>query len=254
MMVNAPDPLTTSEEHPDLVYGKSYLEWKGWDEDTFAKVGSLDAIYFDAELSRARFKPAGNIEILEIGFGNGSFLAYAKSKGWNAVGTEVNDFLVEMATRRGLNAIHANDLNTLTEGAFDLVVAFDVLEHIPQDHLLEFVRSLAKTLRPGGLLLARFPNADSPFGLLNQNGDMTHLTAIGLGKVRYLSRELDMNLVFFGGQAVPVICGKAVRSLRRLAGVALFKVVDSFVNKVFFPNDPIAFCSSNVVMVLQATR
>ncbi|WP_419805471.1 class I SAM-dependent methyltransferase [Terriglobus sp.] len=254
MMVNGPDPLTTSEEHADLHYGKSYLGWKGWDDDNFAKVSRAEIFYFDAELRRAGFKPTSQIRVLEIGFGNGSFLAYAKTKGWNAIGTEVNDFLVEMATRRGLYAIHALDLNALDDGAFDLVVAFDVLEHIPQNYLLDFVKSLVRKLKPGGLFIARFPNADSPFGLLNQNGDMTHLTALGLGKVRYLSRELGMRVVFFGGQAVPLIRNEAFRSLRRIAGLALFKVVDIFVNKVFYPNDPIAFCSSNVVMVLQATR
>ena len=252
MMVNGPDPLTPSDDHTDLVYGRTYLEWKGWDEQNFARAGKLEISYFDAELKRAGFKADSRTEVLEIGFGNGSILAYAKTKGWNAVGTEVNEFLVEMATRRGLNAIHANDLAGLKQASFDLVVAFDVLEHISQDHLLGFVRDLVNKVKPGTLLLARFPNADSPFGLLNQNGDITHLSAIGLGKARYLARELGLELVFFGGQAVPV-AGSAMRSLRRVGGLALFKLIDTVVNRVFFPNDPIAFCSSNAVMVLRVS-
>ena len=254
MTGKGPRPTAESEEHADLAYGKSYLEWKGWDERSFAKAGNLQTCYFDAELSRANFKPSDKCEVLEIGFGNGSFLAYAKSKGWSAVGTEMNAVLVEMATRSGLNAIHANDLETLKDGTFELVVAFDVLEHIPPDHLLAFVQSLTRLLKPGGLFLARFPNADSPFGLLNQNGDVTHRNAIGQGKVRQLNRELNLKLIFFGGQAVPLNCGDVSRSLRRVLGLALFKLVDSVVNRIFFPNDHISFCSSNVVMVLQAAE
>lgn len=254
MKVNGPDPLTAPGDEDGTAYGKSYLGWKGWDEENFGKVGDLETCYFDAELKRASLDLQRKIEVLEIGFGNGSFLAYVKNRGWNAVGTEINGVLVEMATRRGLNAIHSDDLNTLKEGSFDLVVAFDVLEHISPDHLLDFVRSLLRMLKPGGVLLARFPNADSPFGLLNQNGDITHLTAIGLGKVRYLARELDAKLVFFGGQAIPINCGSVLRSVRRFCGVAMFKIVDAFVNSVFFPNDRISFCSPNVVMILQAAR
>lgn len=250
MTVNGPDPLEPDEAHSDTAYGRTYLEWKGWDEQNFAQAGSLETSYFNAELKRAGFGARQRPHVLEIGFGNGSFLAYASANGWNATGTEVNRFLVEMATHRGLNAIHADDLNTLADGTFDLVAAFDVLEHIPQENLLEFVRGLVCKLKPEGLLLARFPNADSPFGLVNQNGDITHLSAIGLGKVRYLARELDLKLVFYGGQAVPVT-GSLLRSLRRVSGLALFKTVDSIVNRIFFPNDHVAFCSSNAVMVLQ---
>ncbi len=247
-------PVIAPEEPADSAYGQSYLEWKGWEEANFAKAGSLETAYFDAELKRSGFTATETSRVLEIGFGNGSFLAYARNKSWNTVGTEVNEFLVRMAKARGLTAIHADELDTLESSSFDLIVAFDVLEHIPPSGLLAFVQELVTLLRPGGLLLARFPNADSPFGLLNQNGDITHLTAIGLGKVRYLNRELETNLVFFGGQAVPLHGGSVTRSLRRMLGLALFKVADAFVNRVFFSNDHIAFCSSNVVMVLQVPR
>lgn len=254
MTVNELEPVPTPEAQADSAYGQSYLEWKGWDQANFARADALATAYFDAELKRAGFTASETSKVLEIGFGNGSFLAYAKNKGWDTVGTEVNHFLVRMALAHGLTAIHADDVHTLAEHSFDLVVAFDVLEHIPQDSLLPFVQGLIKLLRPGGLLLARFPNADSPFGLVNQHGDITHLTAIGLGKVRYLNRELETRLVFFGGQSVPLSGGSPGRLLRRMFGLALFGVVDAVVNKVFFPNDHIAFCSPNAVMVLQAPR
>ena len=249
---NLVDPVTVSPDHEDATYGRSYLEWKGWQADNFAQLGSLRASYFDAELRRTRRDLNGEIKVLEIGFGNGSFLAYARARGWDAIGTEINGALVETANRSGFHAIHAEALNKLGKGAFDLVLAFDVLEHIPQAQMLAFVDSLAQRLKPGGVLLARFPNADSPFGLVTQNGDLTHLNAIGLGKVRYIARELGMKLVFYGGQAVPLTGGGAMRTIRRFFGLALFKTVDGLVNTIFYPNDHIAFCSGNAVMILQA--
>src|SRR6202522_2361004 len=117
MNANGPEPLTAPKEHAAIAYGQSYLGWKGWDEEHFGKVWSLETLYFEAELKRANFDLERRIEILEIGFGNASFLAWVKNRGWNAVGTEINSFLVEMATRRGLNAIHSDSFNTLKEGS-----------------------------------------------------------------------------------------------------------------------------------------
>lgn len=235
-----------------LPYGKSYLDWKGWDESSFGVLDALQTYYFDAEMMRTGLELNRKLQVLEIGFGNGSFLAYAKRRGWEIVGTEANAHLINAASLFGFHAIPADDLHTLQHGMFDLVVAFDVLEHVPPLELLGFVRKLAEKLKPGGILLARFPNADSPFGLVNQQGDITHMCAIGLGKVRYLSIELEMRIVFFGAEARPVRCGSFTQSIRRLLGLALTKSIDFFVNKTLLQNLNIAFCSSNVVMILQS--
>ena len=63
-------------------------------------------------------------------------------------------------------------------GNFDLVVAFDVMEHMTGEQLLVLFDTLAALLKSGGHVLARFPNAQSPLGCVTQNGDWTHRSAL----------------------------------------------------------------------------
>jgi SAM-dependent methyltransferase len=60
------------------------------------------------------------------------------------------------------------DLQTypLPEDEFDVVVCWDVLEHIP--HPYEGLRNLVRAVRPGGLLVIGFPNALSLKGLITK--------------------------------------------------------------------------------------
>lgn len=58
-----------------------------------------------------------------------------------------------------------------------------------------------------GCVLLRFPNADSPFGLAHQNADVTHLNAIGRGKVLYWAQVLQADVLALHGQARPSRCG-----------------------------------------------
>jgi 2-polyprenyl-3-methyl-5-hydroxy-6-metoxy-1,4-benzoquinol methylase len=188
-------------------YGKSYLTWKMWG-DEFGKLSKFEAHYFSKEISKANCTFPKNSKVLEIGFGNGSFLKYASEKNWDVYGTEVNSDLVQIANQKGFNTFDTSDLTMFKNDTFDLVIAFDVLEHIPQEHLLSFILEIKRVLRNDGVLIARFPNGDSPFGLSNQNGDITHVTAIGSGKINYFAANSNMELIFSGGEAKPILGGR----------------------------------------------
>jgi SAM-dependent methyltransferase len=66
-------------------------------------------------------------------------------------------------------------------GPFDLITAFDVLEHIPSiDETLSWI---AANVRPGGELLFVVPVYDGPFGFLvrSLDRDPTHVHKQGRG-------------------------------------------------------------------------
>jgi SAM-dependent methyltransferase len=246
--------LPSSSEEPGVEYGKSYREWKNWEFSNFGELGKSEKCYFDAEIKKANINTDRKMHVLEIGFGNGSFLTYARKKRWDIVGTEINKDLVEAARRLNFNSICADDLSKFTDDTFDLVVAFDVLEHIGQGDLLIFLREVNRILKDGGTFIARFPNGDSPFGLLNQNGDMTHITTIGSGKVKYLASELGVDLVFVGAEAQPLITGTLRRTIHGLFSIPIKKIINIFVNLVFFQGGDIAFCSLNLVMIFRTSK
>jgi 2-polyprenyl-3-methyl-5-hydroxy-6-metoxy-1,4-benzoquinol methylase len=139
--------------------------------------GPYERRYYKGELSGLDL--AGR-KIVELGFGNGGFLRYATEEGANVGGTELLAEACARANERGARVYMPDLSDALAEnaGKFDLVVAFDVMEHMTAEQLLALFDTLAALLKSGGHVLARFPNAQSPLGCVTQNGDWTHRSAL----------------------------------------------------------------------------
>lgn len=232
-------------------FGSDYVKWKSWDQ--FGVLRKSLARYFAAELARAGTLPPG-ARVLEIGFGKGSFLEFARRQGWAVSGTEVNPVLAELAARSGHDVQCTSDLSAFPSEHFDLVVAFDVLEHLTHEAIIELLCQVRRMLKDQGVFLARFPNGDSPFGLYNQNGDVTHITAIGSNKVRYLAVTADMRLIWIGGEAMPLFAVRGIHLVRRAFAIPVRALMNVFVNAVFFPRRKIDFCAANLTVVLGKGR
>ena len=59
-----------------------YVEWKGWvDQTPFGLLTAGESAYFDSELSDVHVESGGIEDVLEIGYGNGSFLSYCRARG-----------------------------------------------------------------------------------------------------------------------------------------------------------------------------
>lgn len=248
--------VETMTEAPAAIgedYGDEYITWKNWERD-FGKITKTQAVYYSAEVARSNRNFPEDSKVLEIGFGNGGFLAYARQRNWDVRGTEVNGALVKIAQSNGYHAIHAEDLSLFDDNEFDLIVAFDVLEHIPPNSLHELIASIKRLLKNNGVLIARFPNGDSPFGLYNQNGDVTHLSSIGSGKVHYFANKLGMKVVFVGGQSQPIFGTSVKFFLHRALTYPIKRFLDFTVNAIFFPYGKVAFFASNLVMILSVEK
>ena len=235
-------------------FDNNYLQWKAWDDQAFCVLSTPEARYFEAELHRTGQPLPAGARVLEIGFGQGCFLTYAQSRQWQVTGTEVNPHLVTMGQARGLDVHLAHDLSAWADGTFDLVAAFDVLEHVPQEVALAFLQDMMRVLKPGALALLRFPNGDSPFGLMHQNADVTHVNSIGRGKVLYWAQALQAEVLSLKGQAQPVRGAGLVLSLYRLAVWPVRKLLNLFVRVFFLGGAPIDFSAANVVAVLRKTH
>lgn len=101
-----------------------------------------------------RLGPPGRA--LDIGAAGGGNTRVLVGHGWDALAADYSETAVELAVRRGLRAIHADACDLPLPGeSFDLVLAFDVLEHIEDDHTA--ARELVRVLRPGGRALITVP-------------------------------------------------------------------------------------------------
>ena len=155
-----------------------YVDWKRWDAAAFGRFSKAEARYFGWHLQRCGV--GGSAQVLEIGFGNGAFLGYARQRGLGVAGIEIEPTLRARAQALGVPA--AADLQGLADGlpTFDLIVAFDVFEHLSRDALAGWLQQACVRLSPQGVLLCRVPNGDSPFGRKHQHGDVTHVSVWSL--------------------------------------------------------------------------
>lgn len=242
--------MTGKEPTSQGEYGNEYLSWKNWGTDQlFGKLDAAYDAYCNAEIKRTGLKEVHRV--LEIGFGNGGFLAFCKKNNWSVVGTEENQGLISVAKSAGYEVYHTSELEKIPADSFDLIVAFDVLEHVKQKELSDFFETVKKWLKKDGRFLARFPNGDSPFGLSVQHGDITHVTTIGRGKIEYFAKNIGFDILFIGGAAQPIFCGSLLGSLRRLFIVPLKKFLEFFFKVVFFSKSKINFISPNLLVVFK---
>lgn len=229
----------------------AYLEHKGWgDPDRFGRLSPAEAAVYDAMIGRAGRRFESGARVLEVGFGDGAFLRFAAGRGWRVSGVEVQPVLVDVARRAGFDVWHAATLEAVETASVDLLVAFDVLEHLGPSELVAFMREVARVLTPAGRFVARFPNGDSPLGLVNQNGDLTHVSAIGSVKAKHLATVAGLALHWYGGEPpAPPAPGLRARA-QRLASRLVTGVVNRVVNRLILPHDSrLPFCSANVVAV-----
>ena len=172
-------------------YENSYADWKGW-ERCFQFDGRDDQ-YFRGEM---RDVPVAGRRVFEVGFGSGSFLAWAAAQGAIVSGCDLIPGVVERGQSLGYDARLGDPRAVIDEATerFDIIVAFDVLEHIPSDELIPFMKFLTGLLKEGGVLIARTPNGESPFGGFCQHGDITHVTTLSNQKFRQIAPLVGLKL------------------------------------------------------------
>lgn len=175
-----------AQEHDRLAH---FEEWYWWHRGRQAIVQRLVGRY--APL------PA---RILDVGCGTGATTLGLRRFG-PVVGMDIGRRALEVAGRRGLAVAQASAARLpARSGAFDLVVALDVLEHLEDD--VAAAREMWAALRPGGLLVATVPAY--PFLWSGHDEALGH-------RRRYLRRELVATLERAGLEVV--LCSYVMASI-----------------------------------------
>jgi SAM-dependent methyltransferase len=234
-------------------YGKEYIDWKDWDKDSFATLSKHDAAIYTATIRKASASFPPNCSVLEIGFGNGGFLAYGNKQRWQISGTEMNPILLERTNEKGYKVVSALDFDSLPENKYDLVVALDVLEHIEQDNIFTFLENVIRLLKDGGTFIARFPNGDSPFGRFTQNGDISHVTTIGSIKAKSFTKKFGAKLIYIGAEAQPLY-GGLLCLVHQLFSMPIRYFMDVLLNLVYSPKKWISFSSPNLLLIFKVEK
>jgi 2-polyprenyl-3-methyl-5-hydroxy-6-metoxy-1,4-benzoquinol methylase len=175
-----------------------------------------------------------NTRVLDLGCGYGALLYFLKNMGYqNLKGVDGSPEQVSLAGQLGLEIVQEGDVLDLLrksdKGSYDVVVAFDVLEHFTKEELLGICDELYRVLSDNGRLILHVPNGEAIFSGSVFFGDLTHETAFTRNSLRQLMNCSGFKKVQFA-EDVPVMHGiksaarhviwKVVRSIFRLIYVA----------------------------------
>ena len=165
-------------------------------------IGELESRgpYLRALIAR-HFPPTRDVTILDLGCGCGALLHFARLAGFTrATGVDRSPEQIAGAQRLGIDGVREGDLiealDELDSGSLDVIVAFDVIEHLTRNELLPLVDSVQRVLKPGGRWIIHTPNAESPlFGRIRY-GDLTHelaFTRTSIGQLLFSSGFLSVS-------------------------------------------------------------
>jgi ubiquinone/menaquinone biosynthesis C-methylase UbiE len=153
-------PLPTVEELQALYSSEFYGENKkasllSWDSLRLLLHQSVLRHRRKALLNRAPGR------VLDVGCGDGDFVAHLKPRGWEVHGVEFSDAGCRLARSKGVQTYQGELADAkFPDGHFDVVTIWHVMEHLP-DPLAE-VREVNRILRDDGLLVIEVPNIASP--------------------------------------------------------------------------------------------
>ena len=231
---------------------QNYRAWKTWEAGDFGQCDTVQARYFALELQRSGVHSLHAKSCFEFGFGNGQFAGWAIAQGMQYAGSELNAELLALATSKGVRvfSVETDLVQTLGANTQDVMLAFDVLEHLDAEQIIALLHSVVHCLKPGGVFIARFPSGDSPFARPIQYGDMTHKSIIGSSKIRQLAIGTGLQVQQVRAPVLPLTGIGASRLLRRLPIVLLRALLSKAINLIY--NDNAArVMAPNMLVVLR---
>ena len=127
--------------------------------DTPAALAALvDAERWKLDVVEPVVAPAGGTRLLDVGCGNGAFVAAAHRAGYAAEGHDLAPKVAAAASARWSLPVHTGPLADLDAAdAFDVVTLWDTLEHAVAPRAL--LADVARLLRPGGAVVLLSPHS-----------------------------------------------------------------------------------------------
>lgn len=137
-------------------------------------------------------------KVLDVACGEGNLLSTLEAEDFeNLYGVDISPEQVARAQEKFPQVICSDALSYLEKcpNTFNLITAFDILEHFPKSKALTFLDLIHNALKPGGCLILQLPNGDSPLAGGVIYGDFTH-------EVTYTTVSLRHVLISCGFESI----------------------------------------------------
>ena len=179
----------------------------------------MQSIFQKAANLIERYKKRGRL--LDVGAGFGFFLSEMRGRGWEVVGVEISRKAMDYAKDVLGLTLHLGPLEKVgfPESDFDVVSGFYVIEHLPDP--MAFLKECYRILKPGGLLLLRYPHTTPVknllrfFGIENRLYDLpAHLSDFSPEMIQQCLKKAGFKEWnhFMGGYTLPQEPGKKIAS------------------------------------------
>lgn len=161
--------------------------------------------------------------LLDIGCGFGFFLSQMRSLGFEAHGIDIAEQALLYARTQMDLVVSNRSLSDFPDQSFDILTAFYVIEHVPDPKGM--LSECYRLLKPGGLLLLRWPNT-APITILTRSfydlklhDAPSHLGDFSTSTLRKLLSRVGFHEIksFIGGYTAPLYAKKVTAFFGELA-------------------------------------
>ena len=165
-----------SREYRSVLYEQyASVQKPEWSEPS----AKQDAVWVRAALSRLRVWLPQNKQArcLDLGCGSGLLLEALRNAGYSDLrGVDLGAQAIDIAKGRGFQVVQTDLRDFLKESkdSFDLITAFDVVEHFGKDEVIDVLKLIYDRVAPGGSIILQTPNAMSPWAANYRYHDITH--------------------------------------------------------------------------------
>jgi len=148
--------------NPQTDYSRIYSTWHSYEAGHIDEMKKHFQRYTGDTLPQDR-----KARILDVGCAMGFSLLWLKDLGYTAAeGIDRDEGMVRQCQGQHLAVTqveHAEAWLAERPGQFELVTAFDLVEHLPPEEQLGLCRAIHTALAPGGRFVCTVPNASSSF-------------------------------------------------------------------------------------------
>lgn len=133
----------------------------------------------------------GDEKVLDVGTGDGSplmkALSWTERKPGLVVASDANwEIMVDLQRNDEVSSAAAKERLPFADGVFDVTISSQVIEHIPRENHVDFVRELVRVTRPGGYVIISTVDHNFPYSV---KGHKDHIAEIDRKQAECLTEE-----------------------------------------------------------------
>ena len=154
--------------------------------------------------------------VVDLGCGRGELVRLMQADGFDAEGIDISPEQAALARAAGVARVRQGDFRAILAEHpthYAAITATDLLEHLTKPEVLQTFDDVVAALAPGGVFVARVPNAVSPLGGHIRDGDFTHQTSFTARSIRQLAAAAGFDSVLFA-----LVSASRARAGQRRAG------------------------------------